>query len=238
MASCRRLPCVKFMKVRDSMLKKIRTILCIALAAMLLSSCAKEATTPDPVEAEARDILPSAEPTILSPEPAALLNGSAVAEFSYRGEWENDTTDYKLQITRAVCTFTSVNEGRNYSSTYEETEQGLLLLDDIWVRPMEDGGLQVSGYKGVFYPVGEGKGADTPFRPYMGSWYNEETEDMLQIQEGAFISPTESSFSAGGCTVLEDGSLSLGENRIAYINANGELVVSGEEGVYIKAEEE
>ncbi len=163
------------------------------------------------------------------------------ADERFLGEWENDTTDYKLNIDETDCVFSRLSEMSMSMSSYAADGDALVIGENEMVTLTGDGGLHADGYEGTFYRVGEGRGAPSPFIEYLGSWSNEETGQSLDIQEGAYFMADASDdgfgMGMGGIVINEDGSLAIGADKTATLNADGTLSVTDIDGVFQKTGE-
>ncbi len=148
----------------------------------------------------------------------------------YRGEWENDTTSCSLEINRGGI---NIYTGSSYSSnSYTVTDEGALELSDgTMIRIQDDGGLIMDGYSGVFYRAGEMENA---YAPYLGQWFNDETRQSIWLQDGGgyAYSSGESGFGASVWSVTDIGTLNIGGDA-AYIDGDGNLVIEGQDGVFV-----
>ena len=168
-------------------------------------------------------------------DPALLeeLTAMIVPLESYMGEWENDTVYVQLTIDEAGY---NLNEVESVSSGTYIIGRDCLLIGMSYERQKltatDDGGLELSGMEGVFYPAGSGRGAASPFAPFAGTWGNSATGQVLQVtEEGAFALSHGSGFAGGGCSV-KDGVLSFSDYTAAL--SGGKLIVSGIDGVFEK----
>jgi len=152
---------------------------------------------------------------------------------TYMGEWENDTVYVQLTVDEAGY---NLNEVESVSSGTYIIGRDCLMIGMSYERQTltvaDEGGLELSGMEGVFYPAGSGKGAASPFAPFAGTWGNSATGQSLQItEEGAFALSHSSGFAGGGCSV-KDGVISFSDYT-ATLN-DGKLIVSGIDGVFEK----
>jgi len=168
-------------------------------------------------------------------DPALLeeLTTMIVPLETYMGEWENDTVYVQLTIDEAGY---NLNEVESVSSGTYIIGRDCLMMGMSYERQKltvtEDGGLELSGMEGAFYPAGSGKAAASPFAPFAGTWGNSVTGQVLQVtEEGAFALSHESGFAGGGCSV-KDGVLSFSDYTATL--SDGKLIVSGIDGVFEK----
>ena len=166
--------------------------------------------------------------TVAGKDPVVVLEG-------FRGEWENDAIYCILRITRGGLTIMQEDSFRAVSS-YDETENGLVLHDETLISLTQDGGLKVSGINGTFYRAGQGKGHDrfAKFAPFKGNWQNPTAGFALSIQDGAYAQFKVNGGISGGMggASVRDGKLYLGESEAVLDPKSGNLIVAGIEGVF------
>ncbi len=168
-----------------------------------------------------------------------VYNGGADERFL--GEWENDTTDYKLTINETDCVFSRISEMSMSMRSYAVVGDALAIGEGELITRTDDGDLRADGYEGTFYRVGEGRGAPSPFADYLGTWTNEETGHSLDIQDGAYFMADASDdgfgMGMGGIMLNEDGTLALDADTTAALNEDGALSLSDIDGVFQKTGE-
>ena len=159
---------------------------------------------------------------------------SSGALSEYRGQWENNAFTCSLDINRGGVIITTGDSFR--SQDYTVTEEGYLELSDgALIRPDGSGGLTVDGYEGVFVRKGE---AGDVYAPYTGQWHNGSTGDTIWLQDGGGYSyqTADESFGFSGWHTTGAGTLVIA-NDPAHIDENGNLVIQGYDGVFVREAE-
>lgn len=167
------------------------------------------------------------------PAEGVLGTGVSGPAGAFLGRWLHESVTGSLNIGRG-------NFNQNYVDTYWFTnyrlvEDGTLELPDGWhVRLSEDGGLTVDGYEGTFYPEGT---MDSPFAPYVGEWTNGAEQATYNLQEDGGCTYTHPGMVAGfsGWSVVGENALLIA-NAQAYLDADGNLVIEGYDGVFERTE--
>ena len=153
---------------------------------------------------------------------------------SLRGEWNNDKTLARMLITRGSINL--AHDGGSSMTTYEEAPNGLRLHNDKEITKTADGGLLVTGFEGVFYRVGMGRGATSApgFDVYNGSWHNTTVNMSITIKDGTIVKAQETGFGFSGCKVDADGDLIALDTRGIIVPETGHLIFEDIDGEFVR----
>lgn len=165
---------------------------------------------------------------------------------TYLGEWENDSLFGWLTITEADYTLTyplafssgSFIKGPDYLLLGTADEQKRLTATG-------EGGLKLEGTEGIYYPKGDDRLEDAPYKAFVGNWSNEATNDAIQFGEDGLYAVVTAGMNDDGSIKLNmssgiyevrDGILMFTQDGIEYTAeiSDGVLHISGIDGFFIK----
>ncbi len=165
----------------------------------------------------------------------ATAGTASSAQDGFRGDWENDSEFCQLKISRSGVTVQTAHGMKVYEG-YTITSDGLQMAGNTMIRKNADNGLVMDGVKGVFWPVGQGKGVSqfAAFAPYNGSWNNETASISIQIKNKGMAYSKPDGAGVSTCSVDDKGVLHALKST-GHIDAqSGNLVFEGIPGEFVR----
>ncbi len=165
---------------------------------------------------------------------------------TYLGEWENNSLFGWLTITEADYMLTyplgfssgSFIKGPDYLLIGSEDEQKRLTATG-------EGGLNLEGTEGTYYPKGDERLEDAPYKAFVGNWSNMTTNDAIQFGDNGLYAIVTTGMNDDGSinsTMLSgvyevrDGILMFTQDENEYTAEiiDGVLYISGTDGFFEK----